>query len=63
MTDVSINWTPVVDMLTGVVDIFAPLLSIMISVVPLILLGSVIGLVTGIFDDLVKGIQGYLKPR
>ncbi len=46
MTDVLVNWTPVVDMLNGVVGIFAPLLSIMIAVVPLILLGSVIGLVT-----------------
>lgn len=58
-----INWTPIVDMLNGVVAIFSPLLSIMVAVVPIILVGSVVGLVTGIFDDIIDGIRGYIRPH
>jgi hypothetical protein len=59
----AINWTPIVDTLTGVPEIFTPLVSIAIAILPLVIIFAVIGFITGLFKDIVTGIGEAFKFR
>jgi hypothetical protein len=59
----TINWTPIVDTLNGVPEIFTPLVAIAVAIVPLVIIFSIIGFITGLFDDLVAGIGGAFRRR
>jgi hypothetical protein len=61
ITNGSINWTPIVDTLNGVPEIFTPLVAIAVAIVPLVIVFSIIGFITGLFDDLIAGVGGSFR--
>ena len=54
----SVDWTPIAEMLDGVVLIMPSMGNLVIAAVPIILIVAVVGFVTGMFDGILDGIQG-----
>jgi len=57
----NINWTEIGNLISGVTEIFGPIGSLVVAVVPLIILFIIVGFITGLFDGIISGITGALR--
>lgn len=53
-----INLTPVTDIMTQMPDVITPIGGIVVAIAPILIIVSVVGFATGIFDAILGGISG-----
>ncbi|WP_407282153.1 hypothetical protein V7O61_08375 [Methanolobus sp. WCC1] len=57
----TINWTEMIDLVNGVTGVMPSFGNLIMAAVPIILILSVVGFTTGLFDSILDGISSAFK--
>ena len=61
MTDLTVNWTDIGNLIEGAGSIMPSIGNLVVAVVPVILILIVVGFVTGLFDSIIGAIRDAFR--